>query len=404
MRRTFFRRGVAPVALLMCLAVAAFLAPAEGLSSGPPAATRPARGPNPARTRPATRPAPQPPIRAASAPALPGTLHDPTGLIPLTDLGTKEYKGQDGGLYGGGKNEPPEAHAALARQALKRIGPLDANGKPGTDGKVVMVAIGMSNTTMEFRVFKAQADADKRKAPHVVIVDTAQGGRTAGAWAKSLSGSTMGSVAPEPGKPYQAAPGENQPDQEKYGAAHSVWDEADRRVKNAGYSPLQIQVAWIKLAGSVKQPYPEHLKEYQGHLAAIVALAKARWPNLQIAYLSSRIYAGHATSTLNPEPWSYESAFGVRALIQKQIQGDESLNADAARGAVKAPVLLWGPYLWADGAKPRADGFAWDPKDFGADGTHPSTPGSRKVAAQMLRFFTTDPLARPWFTPAADKK
>jgi len=70
-----------------------------------------------------------------------------TGLIPLTDLGTDKYKGQDGGLYGGGRNEPPaECLAAIVKQ-LQLIRPLDAGGHPAPDGKIVLLSVGMSNAT-----------------------------------------------------------------------------------------------------------------------------------------------------------------------------------------------------------------------------------------------------------------
>ena len=44
-------------------------------------------------------------------------------------------------------------------------------------------------------------------------------------------------------------------------------------------------------------------------MATILNMAKERYPNLRVAYLSSRIYAGYATTPLNPEPYAYESAF-----------------------------------------------------------------------------------------------
>jgi hypothetical protein len=50
----------------------------------------------------------------------------------------------------------------------------------------------------------------------------------------------------------------------------------------------------------------------------------------------------------------------MRWLIQDQIAGQPELNYDPARGAVKSPLLLWGPYLWADGEMPRkADGLTY---------------------------------------------
>jgi hypothetical protein len=127
-------------------------------------------------------------------------------------------------------------------------------------------------------------------------------------------------------------------------------------------------------------------------------LAKTTFPNLRVAYLSSRIYAGHATTGLNPEPYAFESAFSVRGLIQEQIQGDPKLNFDSAKGLVQAPLLLWGPYLWTDGLTPRkSDGLVWKREDLAQDGTHPSGSGRLKVAQLLLTFFKTNPLAKDWF-------
>src|SRR5262249_31128151 len=60
---------------------------------------------------------------------------DRLGLVPLTELaGEARYKGQDGGLYGGGRNEPPEGQQRAAMAAAGRIRPLDAQGRPSPDG------------------------------------------------------------------------------------------------------------------------------------------------------------------------------------------------------------------------------------------------------------------------------
>jgi lysophospholipase L1-like esterase len=83
----------------------------------------------------------------------------------------------------------------------------------------------------------------------------------------------------------------------------------------------------------------------------------------------------------------------VRHLIQQQMNGDESELA-----ATKSPLLLWGPYLWAEGEKGRKlDDLKYVKDDFADDGTHPSRSGREKVAKQLLEFFATSPLAKGWF-------
>ena len=57
----------------------------------------------------------------------------------------------------------------------------------------------------------------------------------------------------------------------------------------------------------------------QNQFELIATLAKSRYPNLRLAYLSSRIYAGYAQTALNPEPYAYESGFSVKWLIERQL-------------------------------------------------------------------------------------
>ena len=105
--------------------------------------------------------------------------------------------------------------------------------------------------------------------------------------------------------------------------------------------------------------------------------------------------AGYARGQLNPEPYAYESCFAVRWLIQDQVKGETALSYTTGR----APLLLWGPYLWTDGQKGRGyDGMVWNREDGNAEGTHPSEIGRQKVAEELIKFLTTEPTARTWFT------
>src|SRR5262249_31342924 len=169
--------------------------------------------------------------------------------------------------------------------------------------------------------------------------------------------------------------------------------------KEAGVTPAQVQVVWIKQADrGPREGFPKYAQKLEGELEKIVQLLPTRFPNVKLVYLSSRTFAGWATTRLNPEPYAYESGFSVKWLIEKQLKGEAALNYDPKKGDVKAPWLSWGPYLWANGSKKRADGFFYEEADFVAgDRTHPSQAGQLKVARQLLNFFKTDSTAKMWF-------
>jgi len=82
-----------------------------------------------------------------------------------------------------------------------------------------------------------------------------------------------------------------------------VWQTADARIETAGVSGAQVQVVWIKQAlmrPSRLGEFPKHSDVLRDDLIQILKLAKERYPNLKLAYLSSRIYAGYAMTGLNP--------------------------------------------------------------------------------------------------------
>jgi DNA-binding transcriptional LysR family regulator len=128
-----------------------------------------------------------------------------------------------------------------------------------------------------------------------------------------------------------------------------------------------------------------------------VHIAKQRYPNLEVCFVSSRTYGGYATTAANPEPYAYESGFAVQWLPGQQMAGDHALNCDPALGPVTAPWLGAGPYLWTDGVLPRSDGLTWTCADVQADGLHPSPAGRDKVVGLLQAFFTNDAIAAPWY-------
>lgn len=333
----------------------------------------------------ARTPAPHDPLRAVnlaralgtlSAAALLHALAGPagaancagtsTGLVALTDLGAGTYRGFPGGLYPGGANGRPASHDQAGVALAQAIVPLDTLGAPGQAGsRIVLISIGMSNATQEFQAFVPRAMSAPDRNPRLVVIDCAVGGQSA--------------------------------DRIRTASA-AYWDSVATRLRGHGSSPAQAQVAWIKEAdASPTGGFPAATDTLRENLGAVVRILKARCPNLKLVFFTSRIYAGYATSALNPEPYAYESGFAVKWLIEEQLAGVDSLNFDPAAGPVVAPWLAWGPYLWADGLAGRADGLTWPCASFASDGTHPAAAARALVADSLLAFFRSDPAATPWF-------
>ena len=290
---------------------------------------------------------------------------------PLNDLGNSEYvrlnggpTGYLGGLYPGGSNVRPPAHDTSGRELASQVIPLDTSGHPSPTGRIVMVSIGMSNTYSEFHGFILVARADPAFNHRVALVDGAQPGMVASDWA-------------DPNAP--------------------TWTNVDNLLVSGGLSPLQVEVAWVKLTNYNLDQFPQSIQNLQNDLKSVTRDLKIHYPNIKLAYFSSRTRSYTYWQGLNPEPYAFETGFAVKWLIEAQINGDQELNYDPAKGPVVAPYLSWGPYLWIDGLNPRSDGMIWTQADLVGDCTHPSNSGIDKVAAQLLAFFKNDATTRPWF-------
>jgi hypothetical protein len=329
------------------------------------------------------------PTHKAGEGADPTTLSGPepalsrNDQVPLTQVRSGTYLGFEGGLYPGGANEPPPDHVSSGRVALRRIEPLNRDGRPSASGKIVLVSVGMSNTTQEFCskaglpcdpwTFMGQAAVDPAvNRRTLVIVNGARGGQSATTW--------------------------DEPFKLNYDRVR------DDRLTPLGLTEKQIQIAWVKQANprpALSMPDPgADAFQLERSLGNIVRAMKTRWPNLRIVFFSSRIYGGYASTELNPEPYAYESGFSVKWVIEAQIEQTRTGRIDRQSGDLalgRTPWLAWGPYLWADGLNPRADSLVWRRPDFETDGTHPSRSGEEKVGRLLLDFFRSSPAARCWF-------
>jgi len=297
-----------------------------------------------------------------------GTTCTSVALTALNDLAGSDYLGVQGGLYCG-TNQRPSAYEAAGVALGDAVVALDANGAPDPGGQYALVSIGMSNTTQEFSRFISKYDADPAKNPSLVLVDGALGSHATPQW-----------IDPN----------------------NEAWTNLSMRLATRGVSDAQVVALWVKLAQQTPQAqcdaagfpgepcFPAHADKLAADIRTILGMLAARFTNLKLVYLSSRIYAGYATVALNPEPYAYHSGFSVKKLIIESIMDDPAASA--------LPYLAWGPYIWADGTNANGDGLTWSVDELSAtDGTHPSSTGQDKVADMLFAFFTTDTTSAPWF-------
>ncbi len=332
------------------------------------------------------------PPRPPPPPPKPIVVGPPTDTvkIPLTDL--PSYFRNRGGLYPNGVNLPPPDHDSAARAYRNRIRALDVNGDESPFGKYVLLSIGMSNTTQEWCsqtsgppcaawTFMGRAVADPSVNRHsLVIVNGAMDSQDAPAWTSPAS-----------------------PNYDRIKTA---------RLAPLGLSENQVQTVWVKLAdGKPTTSLPADSADayiFLSNLGQVLRALRARYPNLQMVFLSSRAYGGYATpdgaaaTDLNLEPYAYEEGFSVKWAIESQINEMRGLPANPRAESLNyakkaAPLILWGPYLWADGTTPRSDGLTWDRADFEEDGMHPSQTGERKVGGILLAFFKNSLYTKCWF-------
>ena len=287
------------------------------------------------------------------------------GFTPLNEMSASQmYWGYPGSLYPGG-NAVPATHLTAGLAQASQVVPRNALGQPDPFGHIGLLSIGMSNATSEYSMWMPMAAADPLKNPRVKLVDGAIGGVTA-------------ALIANPNDPY--------------------WGMVDQRLLLAQLSAQQVQVIWLKTANAgPTSGFPAATQQLRDNMRSIVQILRTRFPNARLCYCSSRIYAGYASTTLNPEPYAYQSGFAVRWLIEAQLNGDPLLNYNSANGVPTAPWLAWGPYLWGDGTTPRLDGLVWNCSDFNSDGTHPSNSGRQKVANLLQAHFSTHATTAPWY-------
>src|SRR5579884_1128596 len=285
-----------------------------------------------------------------------------TNPVPLIDLTTGCFDGYQGGLYPEGVNTPPSSYLSLGLSAAAKVRPLDASGNPSSDGKIVLVSIGMSNVLDNTQGFIRQVQADHALNP----------GKA------NMSASAGSFITLDNGRVEIVDGGVSNYDGTKMVADQSTYlGLVDQDVANAGASNNQVEAVWMEeaLANPTHMTFLGYSQQLQKDLEAIVNMLEGHYPNLKLIYISSREYGGYALNTTNPEPYAYYSGFADKWAIADYINNKQA-----------QPWVAWGPYLWANGTTPNSQGLTWQRSDFAPNGLHPSASGMAKTGTALLNF------------------
>jgi len=292
---------------------------------------------------------------------------DVKDLPPIDELGSGMYMGKTGGLYPNGSNSMPTSFLADATALASTIQPLDAKGKPDANGKIGLITIGASTVAMFSKGLENMVPDYVGVNKELTFVNCGIGGQ-------DLS--------------------------DIMDPAANYWKVIDGRLAESGLDFDQVQVIWFQEDNlrNRENGFEARGNQLVDDFAYMVRFCKERYPNLKLFYVSGR----HTTEFMPPEgkdkhrePKAYINGWACKWLIEKQINGDPTL-AYKGDNAV-APLILWGPYFWTQGDKPRQDGYTWNKQLVSNDGVHPTEAGIQRVSKDLVEFWAKDPVAQMWF-------
>ena len=288
------------------------------------------------------------------------TVENVTLVNDLSEL--KSYKGNALGLYKNNSNSPSINQKILAQRQLQLIKPLNNNGLPSTSGKIGFLYFGDPFTQGEFTSFEELIKDNNLVNQNLVLVDGADVDIDTTYWLKS----------------------------------QFAWENLKKKVESKYITEKQIQIIWINLSNleSTGDTNSDN-KKFADDLQKITETALIKYPNTRVIYLSSPRYMGYSTEPAYTEPISYESAFAVRELINRQENGELNFRENIT-SLQSDTVLLWGPYIW-NNSKVKDSAYSITRESLMSDGLIFTAPGRQDYILDLFIFWSENEFTQTWF-------
>jgi hypothetical protein len=228
------------------------------------------------------------------------------------------------------------AHAVRVADAARTIQRLNASGDVDPGGRTCVVLFGMSNAKQYQDPIGNLHKRDPQHAAGVKFVEAAKGGHTAREWSNP---------------------------------ANDGWAHAQLRVAKAGCAPAQVQIIQFYMTQSYPATYGLMT---EARLLAIVANAKALWPNLKLGYM-----AGLPSTRWSDDPTL--SPTNRNRAPEWSVNADSHLMASIVESAPFAvPMVFLDHWSDADVANPLTGAVETCARKL-ADGVHPTVDGAIEV-------------------------
>jgi hypothetical protein len=270
-------------------------------------------------------------------------------IRPFPEQGTYRRQGKTYTceLYPGG-NKMPEAHRTAGEL-------LAASVKPDSDGTIVAITVGHSNSHGYFQAYDRHLNKGIKEGtinPALRLQSLCKSGKMCQAWAAG------------------GAPAETNP-------------KAQIMLLVTSYHNARIAGTMRTNPEVFEYTFEERTEAMKKDLTKILQSFAKACPELKLAYVGCDTWRGN--SDLEPAVW--EEAFAFQRLIAAQIAGDPELAFTGPDR--KVPWIAWGGYFWENNP----------PKErFANDGIHPSAIGLTFAVERWHAALLGNSTSRYWLT------
>ena len=278
-----------------------------------------------------------------------------SSFTPLDQLGTSTYNGRTGGLYTAG-NTMPAAHATQFSKDCNAV---------RKDANPVFLALGASNTAMEFELFSEKYSQLSNRNTKLKLVNGCRGSQSLDKFTVDDYLSTF-------------VPG--------ILSANSV-------------KATDVDVIWLKTSYLGREAQTMSFTDYVNwNVTMYTTVLKAlntQFPNCKIVMFSGRHntwqISGSAAYGQHKEPVAYWDSWAIKDIINKQVSGSDFPYSSY-------PTYVWAFPFYTGKNSANSFGHMWNTSvDSRPDNPHPTDAGKENATTYMINYMSTDSNLKKFF-------